>query len=141
MLRAAGDLGLDAGAAQVALDLVERVPTMRFNGDFSHWYTGAEMTYGDLAAKIERLSPVLARTRFLHGRVSDPGCAQVAIGGGANAQHLAVFRDFWTRAFRGFLAEAAPGDVIGFYPELLSPAFHYARQQGNNDLAKMLIKG
>ena len=110
------------------LDLVDRVPALRFNGDFSHWYTGAEMTYGDLPAKIERLAPVLARTRFLHGRVSDPGCVQVAVGGGANAQHVAVFRDFWTRAFRGFLAEAGPGDVIGFYPELLSPAFHYARQ-------------
>jgi hypothetical protein len=110
------------------LDLVQRVPALRFNGDFSHWYTGAEMTYGDLPAKIERLSPVLARTRFLHGRVSDPGCAQVAIGDGANAQHLAVFRDLWSRVFRAFLADAAPGDMIGFYPELLSPAFHYARQ-------------
>ena len=47
---------------------------------------------------------------------------------GANAQHVAVFRDLWTGVFRGFLAEAAPGDMIGFYPELLSPAFHYARR-------------
>lgn len=29
------------------LQLVARFPDIRFNGDFSHWYTGAELVYGD----------------------------------------------------------------------------------------------
>ncbi len=109
------------------LDLVARVPEVRFNGDFSHWYTGQEMTYGDLDAKLERLRPVTVRTRFLHGRVSSPGCIQIGVRDGTQEVHLDVFRRFWTRSFEGFLASAKPGDVFGFYPELLPPSFHYAR--------------
>jgi len=109
------------------LDLVERLPELRFNGDFSHWYTGAEMTYGDLDAKLSRLEPVLARTRFIHGRVSSPGVIQVPSHEGRDDAHLDVFRRMWTWAFEGFLAEAKAGDVFGFYPELLPPSFHYAR--------------
>jgi hypothetical protein len=115
------------------LDLVARVPELRFNGDFSHWYTGAEMTYGDLAGKLDRLAPVLARTRFLHGRVSSPGAIQVGVRDGANDAHLQVFRTLWTRSFEGFLADARPGEVFGFYPELLPPAFHYARLIPNGE--------
>lgn len=109
------------------LDLVARVPELRFNGDFSHWYTGAEMTYGDVQAKLDRLRPVTDRTRFLHGRISTPGAIQVSAMGGAHDEHLAVFRTLWTRCFEAFLASAAPGEVFGFYPELLPASFHYAR--------------
>jgi hypothetical protein len=109
------------------LDLVARVPALRFNGDFSHWYTGAEMTYGDLAAKLDRLGPVLERTRFLHGRVSSPGAIQVPVRNGENAPHLEVFKTLWTRCFEGFLARAHPGEVFSFYPELLPASFGYAR--------------
>jgi hypothetical protein len=109
------------------LDLVERCPGVRFNGDFSHWYTGAEMTYGDLAAKVVRLAPVFERTRFLHGRVSDPGCIQVPVADDPDDAHVAAFRDLWTRSFAGFLASAQAGDCMGFYPELLPASFFYAR--------------
>jgi len=109
------------------LDLVERVPELRFNGDFSHWYTGAEMTYGDLQAKLDRLRPVTDRTRFLHGRVSSPGAIQISARDGTQDAHLDVFRTLWTRCFEGFLASAGPGEVFGFYPELLPASFHYAR--------------
>jgi len=109
------------------LDLIARVPEVRFNGDFSHWYTGQEMTYGDLDAKLRRLRPVADRTRFIHGRVSSPGCIQIGVRDGTQEVHLEVFRRLWTRSFEGFLAGAKPGDVFGFYPELLPPSFHYAR--------------
>ncbi len=109
------------------LDLVERVPALRFNGDFSHWYTGAEMTYGDLAAKLERLRPITDRTRFLHGRVSSSGAIQVAVREGSQDAHLEVFKTLWTRCFEGFLRDARPGDVFGFYPELLPASLGYAR--------------
>jgi len=117
------------------LDLVARCPAVRFNGDFSHWYTGAEMTYGDLAAKVARLAPVLERTRFLHGRVSDPGCIQVPVAEDPDDAHLAAFRDLWTRGFAGFLASARPGDRMGFYPELLPASFFYARRTAGREEA------
>jgi hypothetical protein len=109
------------------LDLVAALPQLRFNGDFSHWYTGSEMSYGDIEAKIARLQPVFDRTRFLHGRVSDPGCIQIAVREDAAQLHVEVFRRLWTASFLGFLESAGPGDYFGFYPELLPAAFSYAR--------------
>ncbi|HEY4342946.1 MAG TPA: hypothetical protein VGN05_01260 [Parvibaculum sp.] len=104
------------------LDLVERWPGIRFNGDFSHWYTGQELTYGDLAWKLERLAPVFERTRFLHGRIGTPGSIQIDIENPPQTECIDHFRDIWTRAFAGFLRTAKPGDYIVFCPELL-PAF------------------
>src|SRR5882757_8777657 len=108
------------------LDLAARVPGLRFNGDYAHWYTGCEIAYGDIGAKIARLQPITRRTRFLHGRISGPGCIQIAVNGASSAD-LDAFRRLWVASFEGFLRSSAPGDVFGFYPELLPPAYHYAR--------------
>jgi hypothetical protein len=111
---------------------VDRFPELRFNGDFSHWYTGLEMTYGDFDEKLAFLAPVFERVRYLHGRIGDPGCIQVDIGGG---EHPSVvhFRQFWTAAMAGFVASAGPGDVLPFAPELLPAEIHYARTVPDGD--------
>ncbi|BDI30134.1 hypothetical protein CCAX7_21850 [Capsulimonas corticalis] len=108
--------------------LVERFPEIRFNGDFSHWYTGLEMVYGDFEKKLEFIAPVFARVRFLHGRIGNPGCMQVAVHGANDpAPYVAHFREMWTRSMMGFLRGAAPGDYLTFAPELLIPDVYYAR--------------
>ena len=112
-----------------SVQFVRRFPELRFNGDFSHWYTGLEMVYGGFENKLAFIQPVLERVRFMHGRIANPGCIQVDIGEGDTASHpyVAHFRALWTAAFRGFLQSAAPGDFILFVPELLSPRIYYAR--------------
>lgn len=107
--------------------LVERFPELRFNGDFSHWYTGLEMTYGPFEARLDFMQPVFDRVRFIHGRIGDSGCIQVDIGDGRDRPHVDHFRQMWTRSFRGFLAQAQPGDFLSFCPELLPPVINYAR--------------
>ncbi len=107
------------------VQLVTRLPEIRFNGDFSHWYCGCEMIYGDLEAKFDLLAPVFERVRHFHGRIASPGCMQVGIGDG-NPDFIAHFREMWTRGFVGFLRTAAPGDAICFAPEIL-PGPNYAR--------------
>lgn len=111
------------------VQFVKRFPELRFNGDFSHWYTGLEMVYGGFEAKLEFIAPVLERVRFIHGRIGNPGCIQVDVGDGDAASRPFVnhFRAMWTAAFRGFLATAQAGDYILFVPELLSPQIYYAR--------------
>lgn len=106
--------------------LVERIPQIRFNGDLSHWYTGAEMTYGDFEAKLDFCQPVFERVRFMHGRIGNPSAMQLdlAPGKGASVDH---FRAMWRRCMRGFLASATPGDYLPFAPELLPASNHYAR--------------
>ncbi len=108
------------------VELVGRIPDIRFNGDFSHWYTGHEMTYGDFAAKLDFCQSVFERVRFMHGRIGDSSTMQLDVGEGTgdNVEH---FRAIWTRCMAGFLAAASPGDYLTFAPELLPPSNRYAR--------------
>jgi sugar phosphate isomerase/epimerase len=111
------------------VQFARRFPELRFNGDFSHWYTGQEMVYGGFENKLEFILPVLERVRFVHGRIGNPGSMQVDVGDGDTARHpyVAHFRALWTAAFAGFLKSAAPDDFICFTPELLAPGIYYAR--------------
>ena len=111
------------------VNFVNRFPEMRFNGDFSHWYAGQEMVYGGFDKKLAFIQPVLDRIRFIHGRIANPGCIQVAVEPDANPQRPYVehFQQLWTAAFRGFLKTARPDDSICFTPELLAPEIYYAR--------------
>jgi hypothetical protein len=112
-------------------------PELRFNGDFSHWYTGQELVYGGFENKFRFLEPVLDRVRFLHGRIGNPGCIQVDVGNGelGGQPFVAHFRELWTASMAGFLRSAGPGDHLIFSPELLASGIYYARQvrdsQGN----------
>ena len=108
---------------------VHAFPDLRFNGDFSHWYSGQEMVYGGFDKKLSFIQPVFERVRFIHGRISNPGCIQVDVGDGNSATRPYVdhFRQMWRACFTGFLASAQPGDMICFTPELLAPEIYYAR--------------
>ncbi len=107
--------------------LTRKFPQIRFNGDFSHWYTGLEMVYGGFEKKLEFIAPVLERVRFIHGRIGNPGCIQVNIGDGTNRPNVEHFKELWTRSFAGFLQSAKPGDYLCFAPELLWSKNYYAR--------------
>ncbi|MFL6463469.1 MAG: hypothetical protein ACJ73N_03565 [Bryobacteraceae bacterium] len=108
---------------------VHRFPDMRFNGDFSHWYTGQEMVYGGFEMKLAFIQPVLERVRFLHGRIANPGCIQVAVDLDApeKPSYVKHFEQLWTSCFREFLRGAQPDEHICFTPELLAPKIYYAR--------------
>ena len=114
-----------------ALTLVEEFPDIRFTGDLSHWYTGVEMVYGDYAAKVEALQPVLARCRMIHGRISDPGCIQVEVAdddlGDDGPEYVKHFADLWTSiAAANAVADDAPAE-LPFVVELLPARAYYAR--------------
>jgi hypothetical protein len=106
-------------------------PELRLNADFSHWYTGSEMVYGDMEAKLAFLNPVFERVRFVHGRISDPGCIQVHVDLTADQPFVSHFRQMWALSFKGFLKTAKADDFICFTPELLAPDIFYARTVRN----------
>ncbi|WP_445193942.1 hypothetical protein ACT009_08730 [Sphingomonas sp. Tas61C01] len=109
---------------------VRRFPELRFNGDFSHWYTGLELPYGSFEAKLAFAAPVLERVDFMHGRIGDPGAIQVDVGSleeALVAPHVAHLRQIWSLVFRGFFARQGPSAEFPFAPELLSSAISYAR--------------
>jgi hypothetical protein len=117
------------------VQMTKKFPEVRFNGDFSHYYCGQELVYGDWASKLAFMEPIFARTGFLHGRIASPGCMQVpivALDSRPTQAHGVInyldhFRELWTRAMRGFLSSAQAGDVLVFAPELLAGTHYYAR--------------
>ncbi|MEY4489091.1 MAG: hypothetical protein RIQ79_1599 [Verrucomicrobiota bacterium] len=118
------------------VQLTKRFPEVRFNGDFSHFYTGQELAYGDMPTKLAFMRPIFDRVAFMHGRIGSSGCMQVSIGDGVGrppAAHGVVnflddFKSLWTHAMLGFLRNAKRGDCLIFCPELLSGAYYYARR-------------
>ncbi len=113
---------------QRTVGFVERFPELRFNGDFSHWYTGQEMVYGGFEAKLAFIQPVVQRVRFVHGRIGNPGCMQVAVAEHDPAPYVAHFRTLWTQCFAAYLRDPAPQQgFITFTVELLAPDIFYAR--------------
>ena len=111
------------------VQFLQAFPELRFNGDFSHWYTGQEMVYGGFEKKFAFIAPVLERVRFVHGRIGNPGSIQVDVEDGNSVRHPYVthFKQLWRASFEGFLASAVPGDYICFTPELLASRIYYAR--------------
>ncbi len=114
------------------VQFVHRFPEMRFNGDFSHWYAGQEMVYGGFASKLAFIRPVLDRVGFIHGRIANPGCIQVAVEAETEGrpEYVDHFRQMWTMAFRGFLNRDEAPAFLCFTPELLAPEIYYARTFG-----------
>jgi hypothetical protein len=118
------------------VQITREFPEVRFNGDFSHYYCGQELVYGNWLAKLAFMQPIFERVGFIHGRVASPGCMQVPIDADLDFRasqargainYLAHFKELWTRAMFGFLRAATPGDVLIFAPELLSSTHYYAR--------------
>lgn len=109
------------------LQFIQRFPELHLNADFSHWYTGSEMVYGDFDHKLTLLEPVMKRVRFMHGRISDPGCMEACVNepGGAPQSFVEHFKQMWTAAYRGFFATASADAVLTFSPELLAADIFY----------------
>lgn len=110
------------------VQIVKRHPEVRFNGDFSHFYTGQEMVYGDWNAKLDFLQPVFERTCFIHGRIGNPSNMQIRWNDPSMPGSLKHFEDMWTRVFRAWKANAKPGDFFSFTTEIIPFSIHYARQ-------------
>jgi hypothetical protein len=118
------------------VQITHRFPEVRFNGDFSHYYCGQELVYGDWNTKLAFMEPIFERVGFMHGRIASPGWIQAPIPADLNvrpvqadgvANYLDHFKDLWTLAMQGFLRTAGQGDVLIFAPEILPRTYYYAR--------------
>jgi hypothetical protein len=118
------------------VQITKKFPEIRFNADFSHYYCGQELVYGECATKLEFMLPIFERVGSMHGRIASSGSVQVPIGDDLHAippqargriNFLEHFKELWTNAMFGFLTAARPGDVPIFTPELLSSRNYYAR--------------
>jgi hypothetical protein len=109
------------------VQLLKVCPDVRINGDFSHFYTGQELRYGDLEEKWNYMQPIFDRVKFMHGRIGNSCSMQVDLGDGTGHLFVDHFRSMWTRAFSAYKKTAQLGDYFIFCPELLSDEYNYAR--------------
>lgn len=108
------------------VQLVKRIPEIRFNGDFSHFYTSHEMTYQGFDTVRKHLAPILERVGFFHGRIGNGECMQVDVGDGIDNPHAQNFKSLWTEAMGYWKRSAKPGDILPFAPELGPPSSNYS---------------
>ena len=117
------------------VQITKAFPEVRFNGDFSHYYCGQEMIYGDFEEKLEFMQPIFERVSFIHARIASSGCMQMPIdtidgrprAAAGDVDYLPHFKAIWTRVMSAFLKNASAGDQLIFAPELLSSKDNYAR--------------
>jgi hypothetical protein len=118
------------------VEAIKRFPTLEFNLDFSHFYCGQELRYGDWESKLNFLQPIFERTRFIHARIASSGMMQMPIdpdflqrpeGAVGETDYLADFREVWIRTMKAFRKNTPMKSSLIFAPELLSGRYYYAR--------------
>jgi hypothetical protein len=121
-----------------SVGFARRFPDLRFNADFSQWYTGSEFVYGGFDRKLAFIQPVVDRVEFMHGRIGDPGCIQVDIGSIESAPDLPFvqhFRSMWSAVFDSYHRRHGADVTFRFAPELLAPAIYYGRTLGGREVS------
>jgi sugar phosphate isomerase/epimerase len=105
-----------------ALELVARMPEIRFTGDFSHFIVIGEFYGWEGEGAIEKMRLILERTSHLHGRISNGEQVQVDVGDGTG-DTAQFFVKIWAETMRAWKRMAGPGDVFPFASELGPPRY------------------
>jgi hypothetical protein len=104
------------------LQLIERVPDIRFTADLSHFVVVGEFYGWEDEGALERMMPIIERTSHMHGRISNGEQVQVDVGDGSG-DTAQFFVRLWTQAMRCWLKGAGPGDIFPFSSELGPPRY------------------
>jgi sugar phosphate isomerase/epimerase len=102
--------------------LIERVPTVRFTGDLSHFVVVGEFYGWKEERAVDRMMPVLERISHLHGRIGNGEQVQVDVGDGSGPTPQ-FFVSLWETAMGHWLNGAGPGDIFPFASELGPPRY------------------
>ncbi len=104
------------------LQLIERVPEIRFTADLSHFVVVGEFYGWEAEGALERMAPVLERAAHIHGRISNGEQVQVDVGDGSG-ETAQFFVRLWTHIMRAWKNGAVAGDVLPFTSELGPPRY------------------
>jgi hypothetical protein len=146
-VKTAYPLYIETHRATITQDIARTVrftnkfPDVRFNADFSHWYTGLEMPYAGVKEAIAYAKPVMDRVKFMHGRIGNPSCMQVPLTGPDDeSSYVQDFRLLWTAAMGGFVSHANNGEVLYFVSELLGPFYAQLDPQSGEEPSDRFIQ-
>lgn len=111
------------------LQLIDRVPDIRFTADLSHLVVVGEFYGWKEEGAIDRLLPILERTSHMHGRISNGEAVQVDVGDGSGDTPQ-FFVSLWQCAMEHWLRGAGPGDAFPFTSELGPPRYAITTPDG-----------
>jgi len=112
------------------LQLLERIPDIRFTADLSHFVVVGEFYGWEDEGALERMLPVLQQTSHIHGRIGNGEQVQVDVGDGSG-ETPQFFVRLWTEAMRHWLKGAGPGDIFPFTSELGPPRYAITLPDGS----------
>lgn len=112
------------------LQLIERIPDIRFTADLSHFVVVGEFYGWEGEGALERMLPVLQRASHAHGRISNGEAVQVDVGDGTG-DTTQFFVQLWSAAMEFWLQGAGPGDIFPFAPELGPPRYALTLPDGS----------
>jgi sugar phosphate isomerase/epimerase len=111
------------------LQLLERVPDIRFTADLSHFVVVGEFYGWENEGASDRMMPVLERVSHIHGRISNGEQVQVDVGDGSN-ETAQFFVRLWSIAMKHWLRGAQAGDIFPFASELGPPRYAITTPDG-----------
>jgi hypothetical protein len=116
------------------VEITKKFHAVHFN-DFSRYWCGQGFVFGDWGGTLAFIQAIFNEVGCLHGRIASPGSIQVPIGKSIASRppqahrqvnYLNHCKEFWTRAWRGLIRTAGPGEVFIFAPELPSSRYYCA---------------
>ncbi len=101
------------------INLAKRHSELAFTLDFSHWYTGHEMTYGgEFEDRLAELAPVFAQVRSLQLRIGDTGRIQRPVD--LQADYMRDQMAALSACLDAIGQSPNPPEVLSIAPELLA---------------------
>lgn len=111
------------------LRVIDRLPRVRFTGDFSHYVVAGEIGGAWPDDVWTAFKKIARRCGNWHGRIGFGEQVQNDIGDGTGEMAI-QFKALWTYGFTAWLKKAQPGDVLGFQPELGPPGYSITSLEG-----------
>ncbi|MCM3626615.1 sugar phosphate isomerase/epimerase [Paenibacillus glycanilyticus] len=107
-------------------DYVRALPQLKLIIDFSHYIVAGELD-GTSSRSEAEFDVLLQRTAGIHGRISNGEQVQVDMGKSGDHPMARHFKRWWRKGMQNWYANAVPGDVLSFVPELGPPGYAITR--------------
>jgi hypothetical protein len=105
------------------LQLLDRIPDLRFTADLSHYLVGREFAWPIAPENHAMIHRILDNSWGLHGRVASREQIQVQFNFSQHKDWLDLFMGWWEYGIRSWKKRAGPDEVFTFLCELGPPPY------------------
>ncbi|GGE02767.1 xylose isomerase [Aureimonas endophytica] len=114
------------------LDLLDRMPDLRFVADLSHYLVGREFAWPVAEENHAMVHRILDNAWAFHGRVASREQVQIEISFPHHRPWVDLFLDWWDYGFRSWRGRAGADDTLAFVCELGPKPYAITGRDGND---------